>query len=286
QNTVPMPPPPTPPPAATVVSPASTPVTGTQTQTRPRTAATGAQNPSPTTAAPAGERLEPDDVNRMRSDVPVDSQSNRREMRSEEEAAVLPYYQNYLSDYRLGPEDVISIIVFGQPNYSRAGIAIPPNGVISHQLIPGGIFVAGKTTTQVENEMKAKLDEYIIDPIVTVALEKAMSARYGILGDIAQPGVRVMSRRLSVYEAIVEAGGVTSTADKKKVYVLRRQANGTLQPIPVNIAAIEKGRAPDLVYLSPGDQVVVPGNTFKKGINFILGLSPIINFARIFTGGF
>jgi polysaccharide export outer membrane protein len=211
-------------------------------------------------------------------------QANRREQLSEEEAAVLPYYNNYLTTYRLGPEDVISVTVFGQDRYSRNGITVPPNGRINYPLVAEGILVAGKTTEQVAEELTRRLDEYIIDPKITVALEKAQSARYSVLGDVAQPGIHVMTRRLSVYEALAEAGGVLNTGDKSKVMILRRQADGTLRPIRVNIKEIERGRAREMAYLVPGDQVVVPGNTFKK-LKGIMDMLPIISFARIFTGG-
>lgn len=207
--------------------------------------------------------------------------ANRREQLSDEEAAaVLPYYNNYLANYFLGPEDVISVTVFGQDRYSKTGIVVPPNGKISYPLV-GGIFVAGKTTEQVEAELTKRLDEYIIDPQVTVSLDKAMSARYSVLGDVAQPGVRIMSRRVSVYEALGEAGGVLPTGDKKKVVILRRQADGNLQQIRVNINEIEHGKSKEMAYLVPGDQVVVPGNKLKT-IQKIMGLLPIMNFARIF----
>ena len=94
-----------------------------------------------------------------------------------------------------------------------------------------------------------------------------------------------MSRRLTVTEALGEAGGVLQTGDRSKVVVLRRQADGNLTPIPVNISAIYKGKAPDLTYLVPGDQVIVPGNKFKS-FQKIMTLFPILSFARIFTGGF
>jgi polysaccharide export outer membrane protein len=213
-------------------------------------------------------------------DVPANTQGDRHEQLSEEEAAVLPYYNNYLSNYYLGPEDVISVTVFGQDRYSKAGIIVPPNGKISYPLI-GSVFVAGKTTDQVEAELTKRLDEYIIDPKVTVALEKAMSARYSILGDVAQPGVRIMTHRVSVFEALGEAGGVLPTGDKKKVVILRRQADGNFQQIRVNINDIERGATKEMAYLVPGDQIVVPGNKLKT-VQKIMGLLPVLNFARIF----
>lgn len=231
---------------------------------------------------PATDRLEPDDTNRAPSDVPQETQANRQEQMSEE-AAVVPYYNNFFSTYRLGPEDVISVQVFGQDRYSRGGITVPPSGRISLALIQGGVFVNGKTVDEVAKIIESKYDEYIIDPQVTVSLDKAASYRYSILGDVAQPGIRLMSHRMTVTEAIAEAGGVLPTGSKSGVVVLRRQADGVLQQIAVNVSQIYKGKAPDNTYLVPGDQVLVPGNKFKT-LQKIMGLSPILSFARIFTG--
>jgi polysaccharide export outer membrane protein len=216
-------------------------------------------------------------------DVPADTQANRHEQPSEE-AAVVPYYNNFFNTYRLGPEDVVSVNVFGQDRYSRSGIIIPPSGRISLALIPGGVFVNGKTVDEVAEAIKKSYDEYIIDPQVSVSLDKASSYRYSVIGDVAQPGIRLMSHRMTVTEALGEAGGVLQTGDRSRVVVLRRQADGNLKPIPVNVNAIYKGKAPDITYLVPGDQVIVPGNKFKT-FQKVMTLFPILSFARIFTGG-
>ena len=239
------------------------------------------QKPAP--APKTGERLEPDDTSRTPADVPQDTAANRQEQISEE-AAVVPYYNNFFTTYRLGPEDVISVQVFGQDRYSRAGIIVPPSGRISLSLIPGGIFVNGKTVDEVAELIKKQYDEYIIDPQVTVSLDKASSYRYSVIGDVGQPGIRMMSHRMTVTEALAEAGGVLQTGNKSKVVVLRRQANGLLSPIPVNVSAIYQGKAPDSTYLVPGDQIIVPGNKLKT-LQKIMAFSPILSFARIFTGG-
>jgi polysaccharide export outer membrane protein len=232
----------------------------------------------------AGERLEPDDKTVARPGVPEEVLANRRERVDEDEAAEIPYYNNFLTTYRLGPEDVISVSVFDLPKYSKAGIVVPPDGQIDYYFIRGGLHVAGKTTQQVADEIAHHLDEYIIDPKVTVSLEKAMSMRYGVIGDVAQPGVRIMSRRLSAYEAILEAGGILPTG-RSQVTVLHWNADRTLRQIPIDISAIQKGKAADNYFLSPGDQVFVPGNRWKR-VESVIKLAPILSFARIFTGGF
>ena len=234
--------------------------------------------------APVNERLEPDDTQSLPEDVPPEIQAGRREQTSEEEAAVVPYYNNFLSTYRLGPEDVISVSVFGQERYSKAGIIVPPNGKISYPLIPEGIFVAGKTTEQIQEEITKRLDEFVIDPQVTVSLDKAVSATFSVVGDVAQPGVRIMTRRFSITEALAVAGGVLETGDKSKVVILRQQTDGQMQAIPINVKQIERGRAKEMAFLVPGDQVIVPGNSLKRWKR-LLDLMPVISFARIFTGG-
>lgn len=251
---------------------------GAQTQNdpqkaRPRT--TGQDQKKPVN----GDRLEPDDTTRAPADA-MDTQANRQEQMSEA-AAVDPYYNNFFNTYRIGPEDVISVDVFNQERYSRRGITVPPSGRISLSLIPGGVFVNGKTVEEVAAIITKKYDEYIIDPQVTVSLEKASSYRYSIIGDVGQPGVRLMNHRMTVTEAIAEAGGVLGTGDKSKVVVLRRQANGQLAQIPVNVSAIYKGRAPDSTFLVPGDQIIVPGNKLKK-VQQILGFANVLSFARVF----
>ena len=235
---------------------------------------------------PAGERLEPDDKSVSRPGVPEEVLVNRRERVDEEEAAELPYYNNFLTTYLLGPEDVISVRLFGNglEKYNVQGITVPPDGKIDYYFIRDGLHVAGRTTQQVADEIARHLDEFIIEPKVTVSLEKAMSSRYGVIGDVAQPGIRVMTRRLSVYEAISEAGGILPTG-RKQVVVLHWNADRTLKQIPIDVAAIQKGKLPDNYFLSPGDQIFVPGNRWKR-VESVVKLAPILSFARIFTGGF
>lgn len=181
---------------------------------------------------------------------------------SSEESAVFAYYQNYLTEYRLGPNDIISVEVFGQcPDYCKENINVPPTAKISYPLIRDGILVGGRTIEDVQEEITKKLDEYIIDPKVTVTLVKAMSARYSVMGKVNAPGIRIMDRKVSLYEAVMEAGGVLKTGNRKKISLIRFNAQGGLSKQEVNLSDIESGKAP-MIYLNPGDQVFVPGKGF------------------------
>jgi polysaccharide export outer membrane protein len=200
---------------------------------------------------------------------------------SEEESAILPYYSNYLKEYHLGPEDVISIEVFGQPAYSRANIVIPPTAKIAYPLIPGGIFVGGKTVEQVAVEIGKKLDEYIIDPQVTVTLDKVGSARFSVLGKVGVPGIKLMNRRYNVYEAVIEAGGIIKEGDKKRVLLVRMSPQGGFTQTVINFDKLLGGKT-EIPYLVPGDQIIVPEK--KWSIGKILEIVGKASAARILFG--
>lgn len=197
--------------------------------------------------------------------LPV-SDDKTADQKTEEAATVLPYYNNYLREYRLGPNDIITVEVFGQcPDYCKTGITVPPTARISYPLIREGILVGGKTVEEVADEITKKLDEYIIEPKVTVTLDKAMSVRYSVMGKVNQPGIRIMDRKVSLYEAIIEAGGISKDGDRKKVAIISYDAQGRLTRKDVNLSELEGGKIP-MIFLNPGDQVFVGGKgfTFSK----------------------
>ena len=204
--------------------------------------------------------------------------------KSVEEAEILPFYNNYLKEYRLGPNDVITVEVFGQcPDYCKTGINVPPTARISYPLIREGVMVGGKTVEQVADEITKKLDEYIIEPKVTVTLDKAMSARYSVLGKVAAPGVRVLDRKVSVYEAVVESGGVTKEGDKKRVVIYSYDGQGRITPRTVNLTDIEKGKG-EMVFLNPGDQVFVPDRGFRLNVNTVFDILSKASIVRLLFG--
>jgi polysaccharide biosynthesis/export protein len=262
----------------TNISPTPVPV-----QKRERVAKTETVKPSEEKPQPqqiSSETKTPDQP--QATETPT-TDDKRQETASEEEAAILPYYNNYLKDYRLGPEDVISVEVFAQcPNYCKTGISIPPTAKISYPLIREGVFVGGKTVEQVAEEITKKLDEYIIEPKVTVTLDRVGSARYSVLGKVAAPGVRLMTRRVSVYEAIVESGGVLKNGDRRRVMVYRQTEKG-LSQIAVNLQDIERGKS-EMVYLVPGDQLFVPDAGFRLSVSNVLKILERASLVRVLFG--
>lgn len=206
------------------------------------------------------------------------------ELAAEEERAIFGLYTSYLADYRLGPSDVISIEIFGQcPDYCKTGINVPPTARISYPLIREGIFVGGKTVEEVSDEVAEKLKDYITDPKVTVTLEKPMSNKYSVTGKVSQPGIKIMDRRLSVMDAILEAGGYTRDSNRGEAMIIRFTPSGEMMKYKVDLNKIEKGKAP-MIYLAPGDQVYVPAKAIRFNVNNVFETLNRIAFIRYFFG--
>jgi polysaccharide biosynthesis/export protein len=232
-----------------------------------------AENQTPVEAKPEAKTGQPIEAKPTETPVPT----------SEEEVQISSYYNNYLSEYRLGPNDVITVEVFGQcPDYCKQNITVPPTARISYPLIREGVMVGGKTVEQIADEITKKLDEYIIEPKVTVTLDKAMSVRYSVMGKVTAPGIRVMDRKVSLYEAIIEAGGIAKDGNKKKIALIRFDAQGKLSRQDVNLTEMETGKVP-MIFLSPGDQVFVSGKgfTLEKVFDYIGKFGA----ARLLLGG-
>jgi protein involved in polysaccharide export with SLBB domain len=85
-----------------------------------------------------------------------------------------------------------------------------------------------------------------------------------VTGRINRPGLQPIhpGDKLTAFSAILRAGGFARFSDQKKVYVLRESPDGTKVRIPVNIVAIQHGRAAD-VPLVGDDILVIPEKFFS-----------------------
>jgi polysaccharide biosynthesis/export protein len=208
----------------------------------------------------------------------AERQALRREKQAEDEVGALQYMNNWFQTYRLGPEDVISVDVFGLAQYSKSNLVVPPDGKISYPLL-GHVKVVGRTTEDIEKELTERLVEYIIEPKVSVQLVQARSQKVIVDGDVGKPGVLEMTRRMTVQEALAMAGPVLRSGSKTNIRLLRQQQNGERQLFTINLKELERGRGED-IYLVPGDIVFVPGNRFAT-VEKWLGMVTMAGWARM-----
>lgn len=160
-------------------------------------------------------------------------------------------------EYVIGPEDVLAIDVWREPEISRVE-PVRPDGKITLPLV-GEIQASGQTTNSLQAEITARLTNYIHQPSVTVIVQQADSHRFNIIGDVLRPGSYALGERTSVLDAIAVAGGFGEFATVTHIFVVRQLANGSSLRIPFNYKAAVRGNRRDLdLYLKPGDTIIVP----------------------------
>jgi polysaccharide export outer membrane protein len=159
--------------------------------------------------------------------------------------------------YTIGPEDVISVAVWKEPDVSNSAVPVRPDGMVSLPLL-GDVQAAGKTPTQLADDIAIRLKKYIEEPRVNVVVTGMNSRRIFILGEVNHPGPTGMSANMTVLQAISAAGGPTAYANTKKIAVLRNE-QGKQTKYLFNYKEVIKGNNQDQnIQLKPGDTIVVP----------------------------
>jgi polysaccharide export outer membrane protein len=171
-------------------------------------------------------------------------------------------------DYVLGPRDVIAITVWDQLDLSGK-FPIEPDGSFTFPLI-GKVQAAGKTTRDVEAELKKRLRDGIFnDPQLTVVVDSYVSQRVFIVGEVRTAGSYPMRGETTLIEALALAGSTTSEA-AREVLIVRSNGEGTharpvlpseakdAEVLHVDLTALQKGDLSNNVMLRGGDTIFVP----------------------------
>jgi polysaccharide export outer membrane protein len=153
------------------------------------------------------------------------------------------------TNYVLGPEDEISIIVWDHPDLARK-TRINLEGRISFPLI-GELQVAGLTQLQLEKKLTEMLaDGYIVNPQVSVQVTDYRSQKIFVIGEVNSPGAYPLTKRTMVVEAIAMAGGVKPEADQEIMIVRPKRnhaAQGAVLPDEADPSELIKVRLRDVL---------------------------------------
>jgi polysaccharide export outer membrane protein len=163
-------------------------------------------------------------------------------------------------EYRVGIDDVLSILVWNHPDLSAPEVIVRKDGMVSLPLI-GNVKVQGLTVPEIERTLKSELSRFLTRPQVTVNPKEMNSQRVFLVGSIKKPGVSsgpllpiyLLKGGNTLLEAISDVEFYPES-DLMAAYVSR---GDTI--IPVDIKALLMGG--DLrqnILLEPGDRIVVP----------------------------
>jgi polysaccharide export outer membrane protein len=164
--------------------------------------------------------------------------------------------------FLLGPEDVLDITVWKNPDLTRT-TAIRPDGLISIPII-GDVQAAGMTADGLAHRIADRLKPVVAgSPAVSVSVKELNSYSIYVLGEVNKPGKFQAKSYVTLLQAISMSGGFTDYAKKNKLQIIRNKLNGdnklheTRIPVRYDDLVAGRGEIGNIVLLS-GDTVIVP----------------------------
>ncbi len=116
------------------------------------------------------------------------------------------------ASYVIGPQDLLNITVFDEPELSGQSHRVDSDGMITFWLL-GRVSAGGLTLRQFQDRLRDQLaNGYIKNPQVRVEIEQYKSQSIYVFGEVRQPGRISMMGTKTLLEALAEAGSPTSQA--------------------------------------------------------------------------
>ncbi len=166
------------------------------------------------------------------------------------------------TNYKLSPGDILSISLWAYPEISGSeGYQIDQNGYIQFPMI-GRYKAAGKSLTQVNQELRNQLSRYLKTPDVIARVLSYQGQRFSVQGNVTKGGQFALSDQpISVYAALGMAGGVNSQQGDNTSITLVRQGR-TYQ---LNSIELEKaGLSLHNLLIQPNDTLYVNSRENQK----------------------
>jgi polysaccharide export outer membrane protein len=131
--------------------------------------------------------------------------------------------------YRLGPNDYVLVRAVDIEEFPQEPIRIEESGEINLPLV-GRIEAGGMTLKQLQGEVVLRLQKYLHDPQVTVAITEFRSQPVSIFGAVARPGVLQVRGPRTLWEVISDVGGLQNDAGDR-IKIVRPIEQGAI-PLP------------------------------------------------------
>jgi polysaccharide biosynthesis/export protein len=158
---------------------------------------------------------------------------------------------------RLSPGDTIKV-TFAEESDLDQTEKIRRDGKISLPLI-GELTAAGKRVIDFQHELISRYEGKLDNPEVLVTLEG--TATVIVSGFANKPGKISFDRPTTVYQAIMEAGGVSDYGSLRNIH-LTRIINGEQRTESINLRPAIHGEPIDPEYVQDGDVIYISRSWF------------------------
>jgi polysaccharide biosynthesis/export protein len=154
--------------------------------------------------------------------------------------------------------DVIKLTFPGAPELNQSQ-KIRTDGKVNLPLI-GEVDASGKTVRSLERELVERYKSELKTSTVIVTLESSVT-EVRISGAVGKPGKLTFERPTTVFQAIMEAGGVSDFGSLRNVHIVRL-VNGQQRTQVLDLRPITSGQPTKPYYVRDGDVIYVPRSLF------------------------
>jgi polysaccharide biosynthesis/export protein len=159
-------------------------------------------------------------------------------------------------DFVIGPEDVLSIVVWREPDLTGKAV-VRPDGKIGLPLL-NDVQASGRTPKQLQEQITEGLKVFVSEPSVSVIVQEIHSQVVFITGAVGKSGAYPLGRPMTVMELLIRAGGLAEFAKGDDIQILRKEAN-QLHRFHFNYKQFAEGKSNQQDFpLRNGDMVIVP----------------------------
>jgi protein involved in polysaccharide export with SLBB domain len=152
------------------------------------------------------------------------------------------------------PRDTLAVSVRDQATLSGEFV-VRDDGGYMHPML-GNVMVSGRTTADVQRELRSRLATLVVTPQVTVSISRIGPIRVSVIGEVRTPGPYELSRDRSVAAALAAAGWVTDYASRDRIFVVRKgQEPSRIRFRTADVTSADGARSP--FRLRDADLVVV-----------------------------
>ena len=162
------------------------------------------------------------------------------------------------SNVILSAGDTVKISFGGAPELNQTQ-KIRTDGKVGLPLV-GEVKASGKTVPDFQNELIRLYKPQLRNSDLLVTLEGG-AGQVVVSGAVGKPGKLEFDRPTTVFQAIMEAGGISQYGNLKKVRIVRI-VNGEQQSEVMDLTGTLKGKPSQATYVRDGDVIYVPESAF------------------------
>lgn len=167
------------------------------------------------------------------------------------------------SEYLIGPGDNLQVFVWRNPDLTTS-VPVRPDGRISVPLIEN-VVAAGKTPSQLGEEIEGILKEFLQEPKVTIIVTGFVgpfAEQIRIVGEAGAPQAISYRKDMTILDAMIQAGGLTEFAAGNRAVIVRKvDGQENIYRVRLN-DLLRGGDVSANVELVPGDVIIIPETRF------------------------